>query len=150
MTCSTTVRGEAPVHHLLDRLDRIRETGPGRWIACCPAHDDRSPSLSIRELEDGRILLHDFAGCEVHSILNAVGLTFSDLFPERLAEHLPRTRDRRHWHAAREALKSLSDDALLVVIAAENVAAGVVLSEKDRDLLTEVAARIRGTREVAA
>ena len=38
---------------LLDRLPGVRKTGPGRWIAPCPAHEDRRPSLSIRELEDG-------------------------------------------------------------------------------------------------
>ena len=36
---------------ILDRLDGVRPTGDGRWIARCPAHDDRSPSLSIREAE---------------------------------------------------------------------------------------------------
>jgi hypothetical protein len=41
---------------LLDHLERVKQTGPGRWIARCPAHEDRSPSLSVRELEDGRLL----------------------------------------------------------------------------------------------
>ncbi len=39
---------------LLSRLDGACRTGPGRWIARCPAHDDRHPSLAVRELEDGR------------------------------------------------------------------------------------------------
>ena len=47
---------------LLDRLEAVRETGSSRWIARCPAHDDSSPSLAVRELDDGRILLHDFGG----------------------------------------------------------------------------------------
>jgi len=47
---------------VLDRLDKVKQTGPDRWIACCPAHDDKSPSLAVRELDDGRILLHDFGG----------------------------------------------------------------------------------------
>lgn len=59
----------------------MRQTGPGRWIACCPAHDDRSPSLSIRELEDGRVLAHCFSGCQVADVLTAVGLEFFDLYP---------------------------------------------------------------------
>lgn len=72
---------------LLDRLDGVRRTGPGRWIARCPAHPDRTPSLSIRELDDGRILVHDFAGCAAHEVLGAVGLTFDDLFPPRESQH---------------------------------------------------------------
>jgi hypothetical protein len=51
----------------------------GRWMAQCPAHDDRSPSLSIREEED-RVLLHCFAGCEVVDVCNALGLSLSALF----------------------------------------------------------------------
>lgn len=69
---------------LLDRLERVKQTAPGRWIAACPAHQDRSPSLSIRELDDGRLLIHCFGGCETQSILEAAGLRFSDLFPAPL------------------------------------------------------------------
>jgi len=68
---------------LLDRLQGVRGVGPGRWVANCPAHADRSPSLSVRELDDGRVLIHDFAGCEVDAILDAIDLTISELFPPR-------------------------------------------------------------------
>jgi putative DNA primase/helicase len=34
------------------------------WMAHCPAHDDREPSLSIRDSEDGKVLVHCHAGCE--------------------------------------------------------------------------------------
>jgi hypothetical protein len=57
---------------LLSRLDGVRQTGPDRWIARCPAHDDGRASLSLRELDDGRVLLHDFAGCAVEEVLAAV------------------------------------------------------------------------------
>ena len=72
---------------LLSRLDGVKRTGAGRWIARCPAHEDRSPSLSVREMDDGRILLHDFASCSIEEILGAVGLTFDVLFPERPIEY---------------------------------------------------------------
>ena len=52
----------------------------GGFQARCPAHDDRTPSLSISEGEDGRILLKDHAGCTVDEIVQAIGLTTSDLF----------------------------------------------------------------------
>lgn len=72
---------------LLSRLQRVRRTGPGKWIASCPTREDKSPSLSIRELDDGRVLLHDFGGDSVEAILDAVGLAFSDLYPPRPVEH---------------------------------------------------------------
>ncbi len=68
---------------LLDRLEGVRQTGPGKWIARCPSHEDRSPSLSIREV-DGRTLIHCFAGCSSGDLLTAVGLRMTDLFDRPL------------------------------------------------------------------
>jgi hypothetical protein len=53
--------------------------GASRWMAACPAHEDRDPSLSISELNDGKVLLRCFAGCETDDVLAAVGWTFSML-----------------------------------------------------------------------
>lgn len=72
-----------PTDTLLPRLDRVRERGPGRWTARCPAHDDRTPSLSIRETEDSRVLIHCWTGCEAAAIVAAIGLELADLFPPR-------------------------------------------------------------------
>ena len=66
---------------ILERLEGVKRTGDGRWTARCPAHDDRSPSLSIKEIDD-RVLMHCFGGCETSAVLAAVGLNMSDLFPQ--------------------------------------------------------------------
>ena len=49
----------------------------------CPAHEDRTASLSISEGRDGRALLKCHAGCELASILDALGLAVADISPER-------------------------------------------------------------------
>jgi len=67
---------------LLERLEGVRKSGSG-WIACCPSHSDRKPSLSIREGDDDRVLLHCWAGCTTADILAALRLQWSDLFPAR-------------------------------------------------------------------
>lgn len=56
---------------LLDRLDNVRPSGHNSWLASCPAHDDKSPSLSITSTDDG-VWLYCFAGCEYHRILEAL------------------------------------------------------------------------------
>jgi putative DNA primase/helicase len=66
------------VEVLLDRLDGVRRAGPDSWMARCPAHPDRNPSLSI-SVKDGRVLVHCFAGCAAEAVLEAVGLTWKDL-----------------------------------------------------------------------
>lgn len=68
------------------QLEGVRRAGRG-VMARCPGHDDRSPSLSIDEGEDGRILLHDFGGCTPQQIMAALGLELRDLFADSLLPH---------------------------------------------------------------
>ena len=49
-------------------------TGDGGWLACCPAHEDSTPSLSIREGDDGA-LVHCFAGCQTSAVLARLNLS---------------------------------------------------------------------------
>lgn len=70
-----------PIDQLLPRLDKVRPAGANKWKACCPAHDDKDPSLSIREAEDGKVLLHCWAGCNSADITAVIGLELRDLFP---------------------------------------------------------------------
>lgn len=135
---------------ILDRLEGVREAGTGRWLARCPAHEDRSPSLSVRETSDGTVLIHDFAGCSPADILAAVGLELKDLFPEKPEHRKPAIRDYRHVHAARDALKLLAHESLVTLTAADNIARGIILTDADRERLALAAARIRAIREAAA
>lgn len=73
--------GSACLEKVLGRLDKVKPAGQGRWKACCPAHDDREPSLSIREAGDGKVLVHCWAGCTPTDITAAIGLELRDLFP---------------------------------------------------------------------
>jgi hypothetical protein len=65
----------------LAELAKARRIGKGRWLTRCPAHDDRSPSLSIGNGQDGRVLLRCWAGCRTGDILAALGLGWRALFP---------------------------------------------------------------------
>lgn len=130
---------------LLDRLERVKQTAPGRWLAHCPAHADRSPSLSIRELDDGRVLLHDFGGCEVGDVLAAVGLAMSDLFPRRLTEHCyPASHSRI---PARDLLEIISQEVSVVAIIAADVLANKTVNEADWQRFAKAAARIGRARD---
>ena len=63
---------------ILSQLQNVRHSGTG-WIARCPGHDDRENSLSIGQGDDGQVLLHCFAGCDVERVVAALGLKMSDL-----------------------------------------------------------------------
>ena len=75
------------IDNLLSRLDKVKRTGKDSWRACCPAHRSTKQSLAIRD-DSGRVLIHCFAeGCDISDVLGAVGLTFSDIMPERIGEY---------------------------------------------------------------
>jgi hypothetical protein len=70
-----------PLARVLDRLHRVRRSGRG-FVAACPSHDDRHPSLSVTEANDGKVLLRCFSGgCAFEQIVAALGLEPRDLFP---------------------------------------------------------------------
>jgi len=72
-----------PLEGVLSHLKGVRKSLHG-WSACCPAHSDREPSLSIALGEEGQILLKCFAGCSVERIVEAMGMALVDLFPSTL------------------------------------------------------------------
>lgn len=118
---------------LISRLDSVKRTGSGRWMVRCPSHADKHASLSVRELDDGRILLHCFAACDVGEVLGSIGMTVNDLFPERLPDGKP---ERRPFPAI-DVLKAIAIEAQLVAIVACDVADGVLIeaATKDRIIL---------------
>lgn len=122
---------------ILDRLQGVRKNGHGRYMARCPAHDDRSPSLSIRELDDGRTLIHCFGGCNPGDVLAALGLEMGDLFPEKLPD-FPRV----HGFSAMYALKVLRQESGLIAIVAAEIAEGKTISAIDADRVALAASRI--------
>jgi len=131
---------------LLSRLERVRKTGNGRWTCRCPAHEDKGPSLAVRELDDGRILLHCYAGCETQSVLDAVGLAFEDLFPERIGGDLAK-RERRPFNAV-DVLRCLSFEALVLYQYATSLARGEVLTAEAKERLLTAAKRFQHGAEV--
>lgn len=134
----------ADVHRLLARLDKVKANGPGRWLACCPAHDDRSPSLAIRETEDGTILLKCFTGCPTGDVLAAVGMEMHELFPKRDHDAFRVSKRPGERWVPRDVLAAVAREALVVLIAAEAVRGGEVLASADLQRLAQAAGRLRG------
>jgi hypothetical protein len=71
------------------------------WVARCPAHQDKNPSLSLRD-DNGRVLLHCFAGCTPEAVCSALGIRLSDLFSRGGA---PNAKPR----IVREAERAIAD-----------------------------------------
>ncbi len=134
------------ISHLLDKLHKVRQTGADRWVACCPAHEYKTPSLAVRACDDGRILLHCFAECAPHDILAAVALTFDDLFPEQITE---RARPLRRPFNAHDVLECISMESMIVILASADLRNGVALTDSDHARLLTAVARIQAARDLA-
>jgi putative DNA primase/helicase len=71
---------EKRINVVLDKFQNVKKTAYG-WQACCPAHDDHRPSLSIK-IDKEKVLLHCHAGCTVDDVRDSAGLCWRDLFLE--------------------------------------------------------------------
>lgn len=132
---------------LVERLDGVRQTGPGRWIARCPAHEDKSPSLSVREGDTGAVLLHCFAGCDVHAVTAALGVTVTDLFPDRPADRM-HERQRREPFNARDVLACVSHELTVALVVMRELEAGEPLTAESRERLALACRRVASAAEL--
>lgn len=130
-----------PIDRLLSHLRGVRKAGPSQWQALCPAHHDQTPSLAVREKDDGALLVKCFAECETKAVLEAVGLSLKDLYPDNPPGH--RQPPERRPFSATALLRAIAREAGVVQIAAADLAHGEALSDKDYARLATAARRIR-------
>jgi len=99
------------LEQVLSQLKGVRTSMHG-WRASCPAHADRKPSLSIGLGEHGQVLLKCFAGCSLEHIVEAMGLTMTDLFPDAHSELEGQAAPPGKTHHPTQPTLSLVDLAL--------------------------------------
>jgi len=128
----------------IERLEIIgmdyRQTGPDSYISCCPAHKDRSPSLSIKGLPDGRVLLHCFAGCTWYEILMVCNLEPKDI--------MPATDNYQPLRSAVKAGERRFINDMTLLIAQSALERGERLSESDKETVLKARLdELRGTNK---
>ncbi|MCG7868385.1 MAG: hypothetical protein JAY74_18720 [Candidatus Thiodiazotropha taylori] len=137
MTTSTN-----PIENILNRLEKVREMGkPGQWMARCPAHDDKTPSLSI-SLSGDSIGIYCHGGCSTEDVLDSIGLTFTDLYGKEDAH-----RQASHANKGEKARKHLNPfdiDLMVLKLAEADLEAGRTLSIEDQARVALAKERLRG------
>lgn len=131
---------------LIARLDKVKATGPAAWVASCPAHEDKRPSLSIKQVDD-RTLIHCWAGCGAADVMAAVGLELRDLFERRHTDTYVAPR-RPPLPSSRELVALLEYDIAVIDIAAGTLERGVALTPDDSAALINAIADIRRILDV--
>lgn len=101
-----TSTGPPATVRLIERLDGVRETGPGRWLARCPAHDDRHASLTVAQGHKGAVATCH-AGCSTHDIAKALDVPLAEWFdpeppplPANTPRALPTLEQLGRWRTA--------------------------------------------------
>lgn len=132
----------SPIENLLSRLDKVREMGkPGQWMARCPAHDDRTPSLSI-SLRSESIAVYCFAGCSTEDVLDSIGLTFTDLYGKEAANYQAAIANKGRKFTRH--LKPSDIDLMVLKLAEADLEAGRTLSIEDHARVALAKERLRG------
>ena len=112
------------VQIILDKLDKVRSTGKNKWIACCSSHKDKTPSLSITELDNGQVLIHCYAGCSPESIVASLGVSLADLYPDNKLPYIPTYHKKN---------SKMTVDQWVIELAKADRKAGKKITEKDKE-----------------
>jgi len=134
---------QVDVNKILSLLRKVKSTGNGTWMACCPAHDDKSPSMTISEYDD-RLLIHCFSGCNPTDILGAIGLEFSDLFPDKQYTQ----KSGRKVFNPYDVLEALSTETLIIYITASKMFDTKEISDVDWLRLKVAVQRVTAARDL--
>ena len=121
------------IDEIIASMPWARRNGPDKWMCKCPAHEDRSASLSISHV-NGQTLVHCFAGCSPDEIMQAIGMRVSDLWdtitpsthydPPKLG-NIPR-------HSIGDMFPILLMEAEILATATREIMAGRTLSVRDQ------------------
>ena len=130
---------------LLSRLEKVKAKGDNSWMACCPAHNDKNPSLIVTE-KDERVLIHCFSHqCDVSDIVQAVGLELSDLFPEQIKIEGSRPIKKKRF-PAEAILEALADELAITEIGLAALDNGGTLNQKAQARMKEASNRFTNAR----
>ena len=129
---------------ILSRLDGVRDCGNGGFIAKCPSHDDKSPSMTVK-LDGDRVLIHCFAGCEPTEIVHALGMHWTDFFEGSI----PQERTKRHRWPASLLLTALAEDTRWMMYATHQMYRGETLKPEELKRLEQIHVRLLAAQELA-
>jgi hypothetical protein len=134
------------VNGLLGKLQKVKSRGRDSWVACCPSHDDKSPSLKI-DIKGGKILIKCWSGCGVEDILGAVGLDFSDIMPDNPVYQ--RSSGKKPTIYASDALRILKVEAMVITLCAIDIKQNKPINDEDHSRVILAMERINTMMEAS-
>lgn len=134
--------GHAPraIERILSYFSKVKSMGGHKYMASCPKHVDKTPSLAIKERSGGTILMHCFScGANGVEICQALGIEPTELFPDSnpaAKKHYPRSAINNR------SINALRDDFVRLLIIANGMKNAGDLSEDDRKFIADLAIKV--------
>lgn len=126
---------------IISRLSKVKRTGNGKYIACCPAHNDNNPSLVLTQKPDGVVLMFCHScGARGVAICEALNIDPSTLFPP--SDNPRYQKAARSGFSAWQLLHALRTDLIRLLIIANDLKKIGALSDDDRQFIAEVVLRL--------
>ena len=127
---------------VLSRLEKVKSRGGGQYNALCPCHDDKTPSLGVKEVEPDKIIIHCFGcGAGGMDVIAALGLDSSDLFPPDDGTYSKKSK--QVGFPTGQILNALQFEVTIVEMVASMILRGEEISDEDMLRLSFAVERIR-------
>jgi len=131
------------IHEILSHFENVKKSGSNQYQCKCPSHEDRSNSMGVSLSDDGqKIIMNCFAGCTLTEVMQASGLTWDDIMPNKRVDsfimkdgEVSGMIKQRQSFNPYAALKYLANDILFVAMCAAEVNSGRKLIPEDQNKL---------------
>jgi len=130
----------------LNKLNKVTQKGNGKWLACCPVHNDKSPSLGIDD-DNGVVLIHCFGcGASGPEVAEKLGIDISELFPPREnVDYENYKRQSRVYFNPGHVIDALFDEILISTIIIDGIIKDPSQASQVKDRLVTALSRISDT-----
>lgn len=115
-------------------LPKCKQVGANKYVACCPAHNDNSPSLHITMGHNQDVIVHCFAGCSQDAVINSLKLL--GLWPEKEKDDFDFKPKYNPFNDDRK-LKAYDHAVLVLSIAEHDINLGKELTEADSECINK-------------
>jgi len=126
---------------ILSRFKKVyASTNDNSQYQClCPSHDDKTASLGIK-FDGDKVVINCFGGCETGDVIQAAGLSWSDIMPNSVDNDYKPNRRFNPF----AVLKAISNDVLFLCLCASSLKKKIPLMDSDYEKLLEMTSRLRG------
>ena len=116
-----------PIETFLNRLHKVKSKGKNKWVALCPCHSEKTPSLAITD-DNGVVLMHCFGcGASAPLVAEALGIDVSECFPD--TGNVTYEKQDRKYFPADQVLDALKVESTVLYLISKRMLDGEMSEE---------------------